>query len=277
MPDDKPVCQPDAPVMEKRIEPEREGKKVGHPDCKYCEGWGWVRIFSPKFPPDGAIAECICMKRMRERRKAERYMALSGLTPIELAKWCFDTFSPERAVSTDRNRLAEIKQQMMEYAEHPRGWRVLCGPFGCGKTHLAYAVAAHRFAMGRAVYVATVPDLLDMLRAGYNSQADDFERRFETIKNVELLVLDDLGAQSDTLWVGEKLYQIINHRYAKELPLIITTNHDLRGRNCPIDGRILSRLLEGSDTGGAGMSRVVSIPAGDYRRQKTWEAGGNAA
>jgi DNA replication protein DnaC len=257
-------------LLEKRIEPFVAGlykrNRDADPDCAYCQGWGAVVVYSPEHP-DGVHGPCICVKRAKERRKAEQLMALSGLTPIELAKWRFDTFFPERAVTTDHKRLAEIKAQLMEYAERPRGWLVLCGPFGCGKTHLAYAVAARRYELGRAVYVATVPDLLDMLRRGFNSKnpVDGFDARFEAIKEVELLVLDDMGAQSGTAWADEKAYQLVNYRYAKELATVITTNENLRSQDCKIDGRIRSRLLEGADTGGAGLSRVISIPAGDYR------------
>ncbi len=258
-------------LSERRIEPFVAGlykrNRYADPDCSYCQGWGAVVVYSPEHP-DGMQGPCICVKRAKERRKAEQLMALSGLTPIELAKWRFDTFFPERAVTTNHQRLAEIKAQLMAYAERPRGWLVLCGPFGCGKTHLAYAVAARRYELGRAVYVATVPDLLDTLRRGFkskNQEADGFDARLEAIKRVELLVLDDLGAQSGTAWADEELYQIVNYRYAKEMAMIVTTNESLRSPECKIDGRIKSRLLEGSETGGAGLSRLIVIPAGDYR------------
>lgn len=250
------------------IEPARDAGKDGDPNCPWCEGSGWIVNYTDE-RPDGAYRKCVCLIRLQAQRKVERYMEASGLTRAQLAKWRFDTFYPEKAVDADHEWLAEIKRQMQEYAEKPKGWRVLCGPYGCGKTHLAYAVAARRLEIGRTVYVATVPDLLDMLRAGFGKDAaGSFGDRFETIKNAGMLVLDDLGTQSASPWVNEKLYQIINHRYANDLPMIVTTNWNLRAKDCPIDGRILSRLMEGSEAGPDGMSKIIVIPAGDYRKQK---------
>jgi len=56
---------------------------------------------------------------------------------------------------------------------------------------------------------------------------------------VELLVLDDLGAEQRTPWANEKLFQLLHHRYNAMLPTVITSNRmALEGR----DHRIVSRL-----------------------------------
>jgi DNA replication protein DnaC len=101
----------------------------------------------------------------------------------------------------------------------------------------------------------TVPDLLDWLRFGYDNADNSFEDRFEEIKDITLLVLDDLGTQNATLWAQEKLYQIVNHRYVNALPTVITANLDIS----EIDGRISSRL-EDPD-----LVVKVRINAPDYR------------
>lgn len=54
---------------------------------------------------------------------------------------------------------------------------------------------------------------LDVLRQGYNDATGEFDRRFATMRDAELLVIDDLGTQSATPWAREKLYQIVNWRY----------------------------------------------------------------
>ena len=87
-----------------------------------------------------------------------------------------------------------------------------------------------------------VPDLLDHLRATFSPQSNTtFDRRFDEIRTTPLLVLDDLGTQSMTQWVREKLYQLFNHRYNAELPTVITTSDSLD----EMDARIRSRLLDG--------------------------------
>jgi DNA replication protein DnaC len=73
-----------------------------------------------------------------------------------------------------------------------------------------------------------VPDLLDHLRAAFspNSQTS-YDKRFDEVRRSPLLVLDDLGTESATPWVEEKLYQLFNHRYNGRLPTIITMAKDI--------------------------------------------------
>jgi DNA replication protein DnaC len=128
------------------------------------------------------------------------------------------------------------------FAERPKGWLVFMGGYGSGKTHLAAAVANYRASLGDPPLFVMVPDLLDHLRATFSPHSNvAFDRRFDEIRMAPLLVLDDLGTQSMTPWVKEKLYQLFNYRYNAELPTVITTSDSLD----EMDPRIRSRLLDG--------------------------------
>jgi DNA replication protein DnaC len=128
------------------------------------------------------------------------------------------------------------------YAEKPRGWLVFLGGYGSGKTHLAAAIANYRAGLGDPPLFIMVPDLLDHLRATFSPNSNvAFDRRFDDIRTAPLLVLDDLGTQSMTPWVREKLYQLFNYRYNRELPTVITTADSLD----EMDARLRSRLLDG--------------------------------
>ena len=128
------------------------------------------------------------------------------------------------------------------FAERPKGWLVLMGGYGSGKTHLAAAIANYRAGLGDPPLFVMVPDLLDHLRATFSPNSNvAFDRRFDEIRTAPLLVLDDLGTQSMTPWVREKLYQLFNYRYNAELPTVITTSDSLD----EMDPRIRSRLLDG--------------------------------
>lgn len=141
------------------------------------------------------------------------------------------------------------------YAQNMKGWLLLQGSYGCGKTHLAVSIANFTLSLGIHTLILTVPDLLDWLRYAYDRTDTNFESRFEEIRNISLLILDDLGTQNATPWAEEKLYQIINHRYMMKLPLVVTTNLDL----AEIDGRIRSRLLDPD------LVSTVRITAPDFR------------
>jgi DNA replication protein DnaC len=127
------------------------------------------------------------------------------------------------------------------FADRPKGWLVFMGGFASGKTHLAAAIANYRAGLGDPPLFVMVPDLLDHLRATFSPHSGTtFDRRFDEIRTAALLVLDDLGTQSMTPWVREKLYQLFNYRYNAELPTVITTSDSLD----EMDPRIRSRLLD---------------------------------
>jgi len=82
-----------------------------------------------------------------------------------------------------------------------------------------------------------VPDLLDHLRAAYAPGSPvSSARLFESIRNAELLILDDMPARGTTVWVDEKLYQLIVHRSNLRLPTVITTRVRTSSVPAPDDG-----------------------------------------
>lgn len=168
----------------------------------------------------------------------------------------FNLRKNEQLPSNDLKSLEKAFKAAQAFAENPTGWLVFNGPFGCGKTHLAAAIANYHAGMGQPPLFIAVPDLLDHLRATFNpSSPISFDLRFEQIRNAPLLILDDLGTQSMTPWVREKLYQIFNHRYNAELPTVITTAETLE----EMDPRLRSRMLD------TRLCTIYAITAPAYR------------
>jgi DNA replication protein DnaC len=175
-----------------------------------------------------------------------------------LTRMTFDSFVPDGHGLNPQvqDNLRKAYGRALAYAQQPQGWLILKGHYGCGKTHLAAAIANYQVEHALPVLFVVVPDLLDHLRAAFAPEsAVSFDRRFETVRNAPLLILDDLGAHSGTSWAQEKLYQILNYRYNAQLPTVITTNCDLED----LDARLRSRLVE------LEWSSMVHILAPDYR------------
>ncbi|MCS7259943.1 MAG: ATP-binding protein [Anaerolineae bacterium] len=225
--------------------------------CPICGGAGFLRRDVPVGHPDfGKAFPCECQ---RPRLEAARLNDLRAMSNLEaMSRYTFDTFKPEGVGLTEekRHNLRSAYEAARAFAANPQGWLVLLGGYGCGKTHLAAAIANEQLVLGRPVLFVVVPDLLDHLRATFSPHSPiTYDRRFENIRNVQVLVLDDLGTQSSTEWAREKLFQIFNHRYNLRLPTVVTSNCKLEH----IDVRIRSRLMDPD------LVRICHITAPDYR------------
>lgn len=211
----------------------------------------------PIHPSFGRALACDCRAALLEVERHERLLKMSQLGA--LADCTFDSFLPtgHGLTPTKQRNLKGAFDVCLAYAQEPTGWLVLKGGYGCGKTHLAAAIANYCLDRGRPVLFINTPDLLDHLRAAYSPNADStYDERFEQVRNASLLILDDLGTQSNTEWAQEKLYQIFNHRYNTRLPTVITTNQELES----VEIRIQSRMVDPS------LVQIVHIAAPDFRR-----------
>ena len=145
----------------------------------------------------------------------------------------------------------------------------LFGKRGTGKTKLAAIIANEKAKAGCPVLFSSVPDLMADIRSSFDTGMTSETVR--AVKETPCLVLDDLGSEKMSEWVGEQLFCIVNHRYNQSLQTIVTSNYspkeillhmatrDRRGN--VIDDmqaqRILSRIY--------GMCERVEIKGADWR------------
>ena len=159
----------------------------------------------------------------------------------------FDTFYDRASEGLKPDELKSVQKALKiahSFAEKPKGWLVFEGTYGCGKTHLAAAIANYRAGLGDPPLFVMVPDLLDHLRAAFSPNAGtSYDRRFDEVRTAALLVLDDLGSQSATPWAKEKLHQLLNYRYNAELPTVITVAKESVEQH-QVDERIITRMLD---------------------------------
>ena len=201
--------------------------------CPVCAGAGRLRVAAPLGDPSfGRSVPCACGEALLAKRRLQQRRQAANLD--DLRHYTFSTFNP---------RLQGVQEAFcvcVEYALHSRGWLLLLGPCGCGKTHLAASVANQCLDSGTEVFFTSAPDLLDLLRAAMSTPAE-YTRLFEWVRKVNLLVLDDLGAHSSSAWSTEKFVQILDARASNALPTVITTiPKEFLGQ----DERLRSRLTD---------------------------------
>jgi DNA replication protein DnaC len=209
--------------------------------CPLCKGAGYLRADVPFGDPRfGKPIPCDCKQAEKRERRRQQLLELSDISAFRSRSFInFNTRIPGIHPSVQ-----EAFQAAYNFAQNPNGWLVLVGPNGCGKTHLAAAIANHCLNEGEVVLFSVVPELLDHLRAAFApSSVEVYDQLFAKMREAGLLILDDLGAHYSTPWATEKLFQLLNYRYNWRMPTVITSN--MSGLQS-IDIRLRSRMTDSS-------------------------------
>lgn len=195
------------------------------------------------------IERCQCNFVSDRQELWRRAQKASNLSP-EMRQLSFQNFK--------RVREQEAFDVLKRFAEEPSGWVVLTGAPGTGKTHLLAATTNRLLATDNRPMYTIVPELLRYLRSLIGT--DSMESRFEQIRDMDVLLLDDLGAEYETDWALERLYLIFDHRYRHQMPTVIATNLAVENLTMRIASRAQDRAL----------SRVIVMASeDDYRIVRT--------
>lgn len=137
------------------------------------------------------------------------------------------SFDREPIVSLDPVVLRQVRAFVRSIEENLDDGRGLWfdGPVGTGKTSLAILIAKAAGQARRSYAVYPVPRLLAEIKRTFDRDASDsYLGFFRRLCSVDLLVLDDLGAEKQTEWVLEQLYSIVNERWQDRRSIVVTTN-----------------------------------------------------
>jgi DNA replication protein DnaC len=210
-------------------------------ECKTCGGLRWIAVEAPVGSPEfGTVKACACQATAWGAAQGELLRRYSQLG--SLSRMTFDNLHAEgRAGFAEPSSFRRAVQHARAFAADPHGWLVVFGPSGAGKTHLAAAVANALVQAGRPALYSSAPDLLDHLRATYDSGSPvDYDGLFRRITDAPVLIIDDLGAHNASPWAQEKLDQILTRRYNGRRPTVITTAI----AETAFDERVRTRLLD---------------------------------
>lgn len=191
-----------------------------------------------------------------KKREIEKLFSISNLGE-RFSKSTFESF-------LDRNGSEIAYKVAVKYVKTFKEWNgeslMLWGEPGNGKTHLAAAIVNELSKKGYIVVFQSVPELLQRIRSTFNSENKENETQImRALLECDLLILDDIGAEKTTEWVEEKLFNIIDGRYRKELPTLYTSNLEPKELKNQVGKRSYDRMVETSLT--------VKNEAASYRRE----------
>jgi DNA replication protein DnaC len=217
-----------------------------------CDGSGWIEVDELTARP------CEC-RALKAKRKQSRRLG-TGI-PKRFRGVGFDR---QPIVDMDPALTREIRQFVRDIGanlDKGRGlW--LFGDVGTGKTSLAMLVSKAALEAGRSVAIYSMPRLLSDIKETYEDSSErSYMELFERLVGVDLLHIDDLGAEKRTEWVLEQVYSIINERWQEQRSIIVTTNLiDVDELRDQIGPRTVSRLHE--------MCDLIPIMGRDRRMQQ---------
>lgn len=260
--------------------------------CPTCRDRGWiVSRAEPNGESNGSARRCSCAAEHR----ADRLSQEAGI-PDRYAECSLTNFHVPTGSGAESLELARARATCEAYVDSflrtdgtfCESGLLFVGRAGAGKTHLAVAclqeIIRRYGRVGRFVDFTT---LVHRMQVSFDPTSEESRRRIlDPLGEVDVLVLDELGAQKPTPFVRDLLYLVINTRYARRLPTLFTTNFALtrapssenlnldRGRDAPDDEArraevtlqqrigepLLSRLFE--------MARPVELEhVQDFRRE----------
>ncbi len=200
---------------------------------------------SPHKVPSMCKCRCEAKKAEEERIALEdeiKRLRSMSLMDERMANATFSRFIEKEQNAKCHKLLKSYADRFDEMMKKNQGL-ILFGSVGTGKTFGAACIANQLLDQGVSVVMTSFVKLIDNARR----DSDESAAMLRRMNKVKLLIIDDLGAERDTSFALERVYDIIDARYRAKLPLILTTNltmNDMLNETDVRYSRVYDRIFE---------------------------------
>ena len=244
-------------------------EKDGHIYCRKCDTQIDGRVFEI-MENKKMICRNTCKCEVEERKKQEQRLrnqeieTLKSKCFIEKSQWYYTFENSDDEV--DQELISKMKKYVDKFdnLKNKNTGLIIYGGVGAGKIYLTCSIvnAIIEKYMCECKMMNFSQILNELQKGGFNLDRNEY---IKNLTNKTLLVIDDFGIERDTEYALEQIYNIINARYQKQKPIIITTNLDYVDLNKEQDNlmltRIYSRILE--------MGVPLKVDGKDRRKEKS--------
>lgn len=191
-------------------------------------------------------------------RKMQEIFNRNSLISKDLEKATFENYLPKNK-SQEYAKKVSMRYVEIFDLEKPRNLS-FHGSFGLGKSHLAKSIADGVMEKGFTAIFISVPKLLRKIKSTFSNKSDvNADEILTMLEKVNLLILDDLGAENHTDWVAETVFDIIDSRQGKHT--IYTTNYSPDDLIEKLGERNFSRVFNQDTT-------ILEVEGENHRLQK---------
>ena len=188
---------------------------------------------------------CDCLKKAARKFAADELNERSPLKLCSFGDFDLSLYPDKPEIEYNPRRIMTDNFNFcLKYAENFNGHGngvFMIGKTGLGKTHLSLAIAARVIERDFCAVYISAPELVRTVDNEQFGRANG--DTLSVIADCDLLILDDLGAENTNERSASLLYEVINGRISRSLPIIINTNYTINELGARYNDRILSRLL----------------------------------
>lgn len=245
--------------------------------CKKCGGKleTMVTLFKGTDREQIRRVKCVCKcyqeqeaARAEDQKKIARQLRIeeirrTGFPSDQLKEWTFDNDDGSHSTVT---KIAKRYVENFEELKKDGKGVIFYGGVGTGKTFMAAAIADALYQKGYATMVTNFAYISNKLQESFDGK----QAYINSFNMLDLLVIDDFGAERKTEYMQEIIFNVIDSRYRSGKPMLITTNLDLEAIKSPAtieEKRVMDRVLE--------KCFPIEVKGGSHRRKNVREQYGN--